>query len=221
MEKQMGAAGTGEHYTWRRVEMPVVRLTRLRGMPAVDLTTAHRIGWINDVFIDPKSGSIQALELRTIADGDIKRVSALDVRRIGHDAVIMLPNADGAPRRAGDTAGLVNVSALVGLEVMSDAGNRIGYLSDAYISPETLEVDAYELDTPTWKQWFQGPRTIVPETVLLCSPDVMIVPGQERRPRTPTRLNDQTTVANWRRPTDDLTPENAARERLDRLRRSA
>jgi len=186
---------------WRHVPMPVRRLTQLRGMPVVDLSSASRVGYVTNVLLDPNSGSIQALDVSS-EEGDLMRVKGIDVRRIGQHAVVLLPGTDRVSNHVCPVEDWIDISDLIGLEVLSDTGDRVGFISEAYIAPETLEVDAYELDTPQWQVWLKGPRTIAPESVILCSAEVMIVPapGRARSTWVDDNFGSDQSASDWSRP---------------------
>jgi sporulation protein YlmC with PRC-barrel domain len=167
-------------------------------MPVVDLSSAHRVGNITDVFFDPNTGNIRSFDVGHAGDLSERRVRANDVRRIGKDAVVMDPISGSESHGLVDISDeILDIATIIGLEVIDEAGDGVGFVADALVNRETLGIDAYELRTTFWQRLFKGPSRIAPERILLCSREIMLV----RRAQTPVvisvRPDSESTVA-WR-----------------------
>jgi sporulation protein YlmC with PRC-barrel domain len=165
-----------------RQQPQVMRLTGLRGMPLVDPGLAQRIGVVADALIDPIAGRLAALDIQTGEEGGLERMLAEAVRRVGQHAVMLDAARAGGASAPGEADRWVDLRALVGLEVLADSGDRVGNLADALIDPDTLDVNAYELDKPFWERWLGGGGLIRPEDVVACSHELMIVISARRAP---------------------------------------
>jgi len=189
-------------------------------MPVVDLSSAHRVGTISDVFFDPNTGNIRSFDVGHTGDLTERRVRADDVRRIGKDAIVM------DARSGSDSHGLVDISddildisTIIGLEVIDEAGDGVGFIADALVNRETLGIDAYELRTRFLERLFKGPRRIQPDRILLCSREIMLVRREQAPVLVTVRPDIESTVA-WREqataplPTDSpAQPTGADRRR--------
>jgi uncharacterized protein YrrD len=199
-----------------RAERPPKRLTELRGMPVVDLSSASRIGSVTNIFVDPNAGRVQAIEVGRAGDISERRINAVDIRRIGNDAVVMLAGTGNGVVVESLKESLA-VSTIVGLEVISESGDRVGHIADVCLNRETLEVEAYELETPAWERMFRGAARIEPDRVMLCSADVMII----GHPQSVTvTVSPPVQVPSTRREPASMTGSGALEE-TQVLRRSA
>jgi len=197
----------------------------VRGMPVIDLASARRAGFVLDAFIDPLDGCIAALDVGGRGEGGHRRLPGPNVRRIGRHAVVVFrPEGLAEPLLDEDRA--LDIGVLLGLEVLTDTGDRVGFISDVYLDPDTLAVNAYELRTPTIERWLKGPRLILPRQVVLCSRDLMVVPDPQRIAPVPlaTEQTQAVTQPRWagREPAAAVsTPDGATRDVEGRVARSA
>jgi uncharacterized protein YrrD len=164
-----------EQIASRRGEAPIKRLSQLRGMPVVDISSAHRIGTVVNVHLDPNAGSVESMDVGRNGEATERRVKVVDLRRIGKDAVVMLPAATNGSHRPDALDGFIDTATITGLEAIDEEGDRLGFISDILINADSLEVHAYELTTPFLERLFRGPRRIAPDRVLMCSRDVMVI----------------------------------------------
>ena len=153
-----------------------MRVTKLLGLPVVDLSVARVLGFVSDALLDPATGRVEALDVQP-RDGTGERVAARRVRCVGSRAVMLQGGATELLHSAGDNEHWVNTQALVGLEVLTDSGDGVGHLADAHFNTDTLAIEAYELATPFWERWLGVSGLIRPEEVLACSSELMIVPS--------------------------------------------
>jgi len=175
MEMRRPTGARVEPITSRRAEAPLKRLNQLRGMPVVDISSAHRIGNVLNVHLDPNAGSIESIDVGRSGEAAEHRLKVVDIRRIGKDAVVMLPVAADSHHRQDALDGFIDTATIMGLEVIDEEGDRLGFISDILINADTLEVHTYELTTPYLERLFRGPRRVPPDRVLMCSRDVMII----------------------------------------------
>jgi sporulation protein YlmC with PRC-barrel domain len=145
-------------------------------MPVVELSSALRMGNVTNVLLNPNDGSVESFDVARVGETPARNVSAEDIRRIGKDALVMLPAARW-PRPAQDEApaASLDVSTITGLEVLADTGDRVGFIADVLVNPETLAIELYELESPYWERRFRGQRRIRSASVLICSHEIMLI----------------------------------------------
>jgi sporulation protein YlmC with PRC-barrel domain len=153
-----------------------MRLKALRGLPVIDPTAARKIGVIVDYQVDPGSGRLAALDISGGDESGGERILAQRIRRVGSSAVILTARGGTLPGSAPEiNEHWLDTSTLVGLEVMGDDGNRIGYLVDATFDQDSLEVHAYLLRATFFQRLFGRRGRIEPEQVHACSRELMMV----------------------------------------------
>jgi uncharacterized protein YrrD len=167
-----------------------MRLKQLRGLPVIDPTAARKIGSVSDYQVDPVSGRLAALDVTPLGNGEAERVLAQRIRRVGSSAVILTARGGSAPSTTTEmNEHWLDTSATVGLEVMGDDGVRIGQLVDATFDQDTLQIDAYLLQSSFFEQLFGRRGRITPDAVHSCSRELMMVATGHVRPadEVPTR----------------------------------
>jgi sporulation protein YlmC with PRC-barrel domain len=153
-----------------------MRLKQLRGLPVIDPTAARKIGTVSDYQVDPASGRLAALDITGITNGELERIMAPRIRRVGHSAVILTARGGSAPSSEVEvTERWLDSSSLVGLEVMGDDGNRIGRLLDATFDQDSLDIEAYTLRAGFWERLLSRGGRIAPVKVHSCSRELMMV----------------------------------------------
>jgi sporulation protein YlmC with PRC-barrel domain len=153
-----------------------MRLKELRGLPVIDPTAARRIGIVADYQVDPVTGRIAALDITPVDGGDGQRILASRIRRVGGSAVVLTTRGGGMHSTAVEVnEAWLDLSTVVGLEVMGDDGNRIGHLVDGVFDQDDLGIGAYLLRTRFWERLIGNRGRIQPDKVHSCSRDLMVV----------------------------------------------
>ena len=113
-------------------------------MPVVDTHVARQAGIVSDVLLDLHAGRVAVLNV--IADGWlVQRIPAEYVYRLGPHTVLV---ADTVAVDLGPPAAeqpWFPIKAVVGLEVLTEGGDRVGQIVDADLDDQTLAVKAYLL----------------------------------------------------------------------------
>jgi sporulation protein YlmC with PRC-barrel domain len=177
-----------------------MRLKELRGLPVIDPTAARKIGTVLDYQVDPASGRLAAVDITSTASGDGERVLATRIRRVGRHAVILTGrggNVHGTTPEVDDR--WLDMSTLVGLEVMGDDGDRIGRLVDATFDQDTLEVQAYLLRASLWQRLTGRRGQIQPTSVQSSSRELMLV-ASGRLKDVPAAAVEESTPLSTRMP---------------------
>jgi sporulation protein YlmC with PRC-barrel domain len=153
-----------------------MRLKELRGLPVIDPTAARKIGTVSDYQVDPATGRLAALDLDGAVSRGAERILAQRIRRVGANAVILTARGGITPGASTDVnEAWLDLSTLVGLEVMGDDGNLIGRLVDATFDQDSLEVHAYLLRSSVWRRLLRRRTRIEPGEVHSCSRELMMV----------------------------------------------
>jgi sporulation protein YlmC with PRC-barrel domain len=159
-----------------------MRVSQVRGLPVLDSTRARQAGVVADLVIDVTAARVVALDVH---HGDgllVHRVTMDSVERVGSRSVLVPRSSElelAQPREWADH--LMVTDALIGLEVLSEAGERVGYVSDVHFGPKTKSIHSYEVTTSAWEPWCRRTR-LHPAEVLACSPDAMLVTPDAYRP---------------------------------------
>jgi sporulation protein YlmC with PRC-barrel domain len=177
-----------------------MRLKQLRGLPVIDPTAARKIGTVLDYQVDPAGGSLAAVDIGGSANGDGERVLATRIRRVGRDAVILTGRGGTVPGPIPEVDDRwLDVSTLVGLEVMGDDGDRVGRLIDATFDQDTLEIQAYLLRANLWQRLTGRRGRIQPTTVHASSRELMLV-ASGRLKDVPAAADEESPTVSMRTP---------------------
>jgi sporulation protein YlmC with PRC-barrel domain len=149
-----------------------VRLTRVAGLPVVDTHVARQAGLVSDILLDVRAGRLAVLNVQH-ADGLIvQRIPAEYVYRLlPHTVLVADTVAVDVP--PSPEQNLSTLSSLIGLEVLTDGGDRVGRIADADVDEQSLVITAYLLKEGLGK-WRRLGR-VHPSDIVSCSQELMIV----------------------------------------------
>jgi sporulation protein YlmC with PRC-barrel domain len=142
-------------------------------MPVVDTHVARQAGVVSDVLLDLQTGRVAVLNVKHADGWLVQRIPAEYVYRLGPHTVLV---ADTVAVDLGPPAPdqrWFPIQSLVGLEVLTEGGDRVGQITDADLDDQTLAVKAYLLRNATGP-WRRRGR-INPDEVVTCSPELMLV----------------------------------------------
>ena len=150
-----------------------MRLSKITGLPVVDTHVARQAGVVSDVLLDLQAGRLAVLNVQHADGWLVQRIPADYVYRLGPHTVLVADTVavDLGPPLADQR--WVALSSLVGLEVLTDGGDRVGRIADAELDDQTLVVTAYLLKGASGA-WRRRGR-IRPDEVLAFSNELMIV----------------------------------------------
>jgi sporulation protein YlmC with PRC-barrel domain len=154
-------------------------------MPVVDTHVARQAGIVSDVLLDLQSGRVAVLNVKHADGWLVQRIPAEYVYRLGPFTILV---ADTIAVDLGPPAidqRWFPVESVVGLEVMTEGGDRVGQITDAELDDETLAVKAYLLRNASgaWRR----PGRVHPDEVVSCSAELMLI-RERRRDQTEHRL---------------------------------
>ena len=150
-----------------------MRITRVTGLPVVDTHVARQAGVVSDVLLDMQNGRVAVLNVNHADGWLVQRIPAEYVYRLGPHTVMVSETVavDLGPPAAEQS--WFPIQSVLGLEVLTDGGDRVGLIADAEVDDTTLVVTAYLLRNAqgAWRRH----RRIHPDEVVSCSPELMLV----------------------------------------------
>jgi sporulation protein YlmC with PRC-barrel domain len=150
-----------------------VRLSKISGLPVVDTHVARQAGVLADVLLDLQAGRVAVLNVKHADGWLVQRIPAENVYRLGPHTVLVSDTVSAELGPPQPDQKWFPVDALSGLEVMTEAGERVGHIADAELDPKTLRVTAYLLKE-TSGVWRRHGR-IHPHEVLSYSSELMLI----------------------------------------------
>ena len=128
-----------------------MKATALKGLAVVDLSTAQKIGTIQDIMLNVFTGKIEAFVVKPLKGSADVTVSAAQVQNVGQDALTF--KSTGEPETAAQSstkgvtdAGIAYLSGLVNhYKMVSQGGTLIGQIKDVLIDPAQLVVTGYDV----------------------------------------------------------------------------
>ena len=155
----------------------LLRATEISGLPVVSIADGEAVAEVKDVVYDPDRGSLMGFTLnkRGFLKGPMKAVLPISsVAAIGRDAV-MVADTDACEEKGSRAAAEVKAGAVgnvVGNDVLTDAGRRLGKVTDVVVAADSGDVLGYELDGDERLQGHAGQRLFLP------IPDTLAVSGR-------------------------------------------
>jgi len=153
----------------------LLRATELSGMPVVSVAEGEALANVKDVVYNPDQGHLLGFTLnkRGFLRGPMKAVLPMSgVAGIGRDAV-MVADADVCEEKGG-LAAEAQASAgrnVIGDEVLTDGGRRLGKVTDIVVAADSGDVLGYELEGDPKLQGHGGRPLFLP------IPDTLAVSG--------------------------------------------
>jgi sporulation protein YlmC with PRC-barrel domain len=150
-----------------------VRLTKVLGLPVVDTHVARQAGIVSDVLLDVQAGRVAVLNVKHADGWLVQRIPAEYVYRLGPLTVLVADTVavDLGPPAADQR--WFPIQSIIGLEVLTEGGNRVGQVTDADLDEQTLAVKGYLLRHANgpWRRR----KLVHPDEVVICSPELMLV----------------------------------------------
>jgi len=160
----------------------LVRATELAGLPVVSIAEGEALADVKDVLYSPDEGHLLGFTLnkRGFLRGPMKEVLPMSgVAGIGRDAV-MVADADVCEEKGGLAAEAQSSASrnVVGNDVLSDAGHRLGKVTDIVVAVDSGEVLGYELEGDPKLQGHSGRPLFLPiPATLAVSGTALLVPA--------------------------------------------
>jgi uncharacterized protein YrrD len=161
----------------------LLRGTDLNGLPVVSIDEGDALAEVKDVVYSPERGALLGFTLnkRGFFSGKMKAVLAYDdLAAIGRDAV-MVEDLTAVTEGGESLSKVVERSSernVLGNDVLTDAGRRLGEVIDVVIEVTSGEVVGYELQGDNDLQAHAGQPLLIPiPATLAVSGSVLMVPA--------------------------------------------
>jgi sporulation protein YlmC with PRC-barrel domain len=150
-----------------------VKLTKVVGMPVVDTHVARQAGIVSDVLLDLEAGRVAVLNVKHADGWLVQRIPAEYVYRLGPFTILVADTVavDLGPPPVDQR--WFPIESVIGLEVITEGGDRVGQITDADLDDKTLAVKAYVLRNASGA-WRRHGR-IHPDEVVTASPELMLI----------------------------------------------
>ena len=165
----------------------MMRVTSIRGLPVVDSTAPRQAGVVADVILDLVSRRVVAID---VAHGDnmlahrvpIDYVDSIDKKSV------RVPESHVFEALASEKSTNYAASArsFLGVPVLNDEGQRVGWLRDLRLSSEDLSLEGFEVSERVGLLP-QATRLVRPSDVIACSSDALVV----KRAMRPSEATEQ------------------------------
>ena len=150
-----------------------MKLTKVVGMPVVDTHVARQAGIVSDVLLDLEAGRVAVLNVKHADGWLVQRIPAEYVYRLGPFTILVADTVavDLGPPPVDQR--WFPIESVIGLEVITEGGDRVGQITDADLDDKTLAVKAYVLRNASGA-WRRHGR-IHPDEVVTASPELMLI----------------------------------------------
>ncbi|HEY2594753.1 MAG TPA: hypothetical protein VGK33_12710 [Chloroflexota bacterium] len=147
-------------------------------MPVVDTHVARQAGIVSDVLLDMQGGRIAVLNVKHADGWLVQRIPAEYVYRLGPHTVLVADTVavDLGPPQTDQR--WFPIESVVGLQVITEGGDRVGEIHDADLDDKTLVVRAFLLRQAVGV-WRRNGR-VRPDEVVVCSPELMLVKERKK-----------------------------------------
>jgi sporulation protein YlmC with PRC-barrel domain len=160
-----------------------MRLSHIAGMAVIDARVARQAGVATDVFVDPATARLGGLTVSHADGWLVQRIPAAYVYRLGPRGILVTNTLEleMSPPRLQDPR-WVKAERMLGMEVLTEGGDRVGHIRDADLDNQTCEVKSYSLRPAEAAPWKRRSR-IYPREIVSCSSELMIVRERQRSRR--------------------------------------
>jgi sporulation protein YlmC with PRC-barrel domain len=178
----------------------MIRASRLRDIPVVDLESAVKVGRVHEVIIDPGRRRVAAVVVRRgrslFGQGNDWAVPAHAVVSVGSDA-LTIRNFAYSHERSTDIGVHPTLASLIGRKVLSRRGKLLGAVADVLLDERTGQVTGYALDQRTggggifglvrrgadrWPDYVRADQDLRIGRHIIVAPDNALVQGAKIEP---------------------------------------
>jgi sporulation protein YlmC with PRC-barrel domain len=148
-------------------------LTKVPGMPVVDTHVARQAGIVSDVLLDMQAGRVAVLNVKHADGWLVQRIPSEYIYRLGPHTILVADSVavDLGPPQPDQR--WFPIESVLGLQVLTEGGDRVGEITDADLDDQTLVVKSYMLRNASGA-WRRRGR-IHPDEVVVCSPELMLI----------------------------------------------
>jgi uncharacterized protein YrrD len=172
----------------------MIKANDLDGRAVVDLETAKKVGYVDEIYLDTDGGRIAAYLVaegsKLTGGGQKILMPASAVQTIGPEAIMVRP-VGGERVQHGDFERLPRLSHVKGRKVVSEGGKLLGTIDDVLLDDADGRIHGYTLKSASWTDSLMGNTNDHPDYVrgdanlrlgedLLVVPDNAVVSGKDR-----------------------------------------
>ena len=152
-------------------------VTELPGLRVLSVLSALRMGTVESALIDPSCRFVAALRVREYGPGGRQLIPSEMVKRVGRHAVIIARDIAG-DEQVEHAERLIPLRELIGLEVVSDRGDLLGFVRDIEMDRDTLALDRVEIARTRAERArrLRPPLWVDAQLVICGSRDAMLLP---------------------------------------------
>jgi sporulation protein YlmC with PRC-barrel domain len=179
----------------------MIRATRLRDLPVVDLESAVKIGRVHELILDPGRRRVAAVVVRRgrslFATGGDWTVPGSAVVAVGADALTVRTLGQQSHERAMELASYPTLGSLFGRKMLSRRGKLLGSVADVLLDERTGAIGGYALDVRTggrglfgltrrggdyWPDYIRASADVRVGRHIIVVPDDALVQGEKIEP---------------------------------------
>jgi uncharacterized protein YrrD len=162
----------------------MIKANDLDGRAVVDLESAKKVGYVDEIYLDTDGGRIAAYlvaEGSKLSGGGQKiLMPASAVETIGPEAIMVHP-IGGERVEHGDLDRLPRLSHVKGKKVVSEGGKLLGTIDDVLLADASGHIEGYTLKSASWTESLFGGNDDHPDYVrgdanLRLGEDLLVVP---------------------------------------------
>jgi sporulation protein YlmC with PRC-barrel domain len=179
----------------------MIRATRLRDLPVVDLESAVKIGRVHELILDPGRRRVAAVVVRRGRSlfgggGGDWTVPGTAVVSVGADA-LTIRSFGHSHERAMELASYPTLGSLIGRKMLSRRGKLLGAVADVLLEERTGAISGYALDVRTggrgllglarrggdrWPDYIRASADLRVGRHIIVAPDNALVQGEKIEP---------------------------------------
>lgn len=159
----------------------LIKGTDVIGEKVITLDKGKEVEDVDDVIYEPRENRVLAL----LVNGgglfsDAKVILIPDIKSIGRDAVIVesdmvLKDVSNVPQNVRSIAR--SDTHLTKMEVVTEGGNKLGYVSDILFDSKTGAVEEFEVSQGGFRDVSSGKKRVKSLDIITVGEDAMIVKG--------------------------------------------
>jgi len=139
----------------------MIKANDLDGRAVVDLETAKKVGYVDEIYLDTDGGRIAAYlvaEGSKLAGGGQKvLIPAAAVQTIGPEAIMVRPVGGERVEHDHDSLDrLPRLSHIKGRKVVSEGGKLLGTIDDVLLDDADGHIHGYTLKSASWTESLFG-----------------------------------------------------------------
>lgn len=191
-------------------------ITELPGLRILSVISALRMGTVESALIDASCRFVAALRVREPGPRGRQVVPREMIKRVGQHAVIVARDLGAEATVLDHAEQLIPLRGLIGLEVVSDRGDLLGYVRDAEVDRDTLVLERIEIAQTRLERVLRlrPPLRVNAQLVIRGSQDAVLLPEEAFAAAFETAANLTATPSDEPQPTQpyahlDARPDSA------------